>query len=330
MRIMLTGAGGPAAISVWKSLHQEHDLHMADMDPCAPGLYLVPALQRLIVPRGDAPEFADDVLNACAQRGIELLISTVDAELLPLALRREELEHAGTRVALPSLELLKMSRDKAALIEHCHGVVPVPASIVWTKETQALAPPLPAFSKPRSGSGSRDLKMINTADDLHDLPMNGDFLLQEWLPGEEYSVDTYVSQAGEVLAAVPRVRMKTDSGIAITARTVHHQDVIDQAIRLAQHVGLTFVANIQFRRAVDGTAKLLEINPRFPGTLPITAAAGIDIPRLLVKDITGEALPSGLQPFSDVMAVRYWTEHFCAPSEWEVLSACAQAAKAGS
>src|SRR6185369_2584662 len=56
MRILITGAGGAAAISVWKSLSAEHELHMADMDPLATGLYLVPVERRLIIPRGDAPE----------------------------------------------------------------------------------------------------------------------------------------------------------------------------------------------------------------------------------------------------------------------------------
>ncbi len=317
MRIMVTGAGGPAAISVWKSLNPEHELHMADMDSCAPGLYLVPAAQRLIIPRGDAPEFALAIIKACEQRRIDLLISTVDAELLPIALQRNAFEHTGTRVALPNLQMLKMSRDKAALLKYCQDIIPTPASIVWTEDAASLK--LPAFAKPRSGSGSRDLMKIDTPEDLLQVPRNGEFLLQEWLPGEEYSVDTYVSQAGNVLAAVPRIRMKTDSGIAITARTVHHQDVIDLAIRLAKHVNLCFVANIQFRRAADGTPKLLEINPRFPGTLPITAAAGIDIPKLLVSDVLGQEIPTKLQSFKEIMAVRYWTEYICDTKEWQAL-----------
>ena len=59
MRLLITGAGGAAAISVWKSLAAEHELHMADMDPLASGLYLVPEAQRLIIPRGDDPRLLD-------------------------------------------------------------------------------------------------------------------------------------------------------------------------------------------------------------------------------------------------------------------------------
>ena len=57
MNILITGAGGAAAISVWKSLSGDHKIHMADMDPCAAGLYLVPEEQRFIIPSGNSSEF---------------------------------------------------------------------------------------------------------------------------------------------------------------------------------------------------------------------------------------------------------------------------------
>jgi hypothetical protein len=71
MRILITGAGGAAAVSVWKSLAAEHELHMADMDPLAAGLYLVPPDRRLIIPRGDTPELVPALHKACQERRIE-------------------------------------------------------------------------------------------------------------------------------------------------------------------------------------------------------------------------------------------------------------------
>ena len=80
MRILITGAGGAAAISVWKSLGAEHELHMADMDPLAAGLYLVPEAQRLIIPRGDDPQLVEALHDACTARSIEMLLPTKKAE----------------------------------------------------------------------------------------------------------------------------------------------------------------------------------------------------------------------------------------------------------
>ena len=90
MRILITGAGGAAAVSVWKSLSAEHELHMADIDPLAAGLYLVPPDRRLIIPRGDTPELVPALHRACKERRIEALLPTVDAELAPVAAARDE------------------------------------------------------------------------------------------------------------------------------------------------------------------------------------------------------------------------------------------------
>jgi hypothetical protein len=91
MRILITGAGGAAAVSVWKSLGAEHELQMADMDPLAAGLYLVPPDRRLIIPRGDTPELVPALYKACKERRIEALLPTVDAELAPVAAAHDSL-----------------------------------------------------------------------------------------------------------------------------------------------------------------------------------------------------------------------------------------------
>ena len=319
MRILLTGAGGPSAISVWKSLAGAHELYMADMDPCAAGLYLVPPAQRLLVPRGDAPPFVDHVLKACRERGIDLLVPTVDAELIPLAQARDRFDEAGIRLALAPLECLQLCRDNHRLLTALHDVVPVPRSELLTPDVAAAADSFPAFAKPRRASGSRGAVVVRSRAELSALPQDGSYLLQELLPGEEYSVDVYVSGAGRMIAAVPRERMKTDSGIAVTARTVNLPEVIAAAVAAASAAGLRHAANIQFKRADDGVCKLLEINPRFPGTLPLTVAAGVDIPALLVADLCGDALPAGRLPFRELMVARYFTEQYFDPDEWRQL-----------
>jgi carbamoyl-phosphate synthase large subunit len=319
MRIMLTGAGGASAISVWKSLGASHELFMVDMDPCAAGLYLVPAARRRLVPRGDAPGFAEHLLSLCRELGIELLICTVDAELAPLARAREQFEALGIRLPLAPLAALDLCRDKLLLLQRAEGVVPLPAFEVLTPESLDRERHFPMFAKPRVSAGSRGADAVRDSAALLKLPLDGTYLLQELLPGDEYSVDVYLRGDGQAIAAVPRVRMKTDSGIAVAARTVHSDELVDAAVRVAQAVGIRYVANVQFKLAADGSARLLEINPRFPGTLPLTTEAGIDIPRLLVDEMTGRTMPDGLLPFTERMVVRYWAEQYINADEWKQL-----------
>lgn len=319
MRILLTGAGGPSAISVWKSLGDSHEIHMADMDPRATGLYLVPPDRRIIVPRGDDQAFVPAVHEVCRTRAIDLMIPTVDAELVPLALANDAFCAIGVKLALSPLESLRLCRDKHALLTSLASVVPVPESELLTEALAAGAISFPRLAKPRSGAGSSGVTMVRCRSDLDALPKDGSFLLQEFLPGEEYSVDVYVRSDGRTIAAVPRERMKTDSGIAVVARTVQNPALIDAAIRAAEGAGIRQVANVQFKRGVDGVCKLLEINPRFPGTLPLTEGAGVDLPALLIAEISGLSLPETLVPFKEIMVVRYWTERFIDPQEWRDL-----------
>ena len=316
MRILMTGAGGPSAISVWKSLSAQHEIHMADMDPCAAGLYLVAEDRRLLVPRGDAPELVPALLAACRARKIDLMLPTVDAEFVPLALARADFEALGVALPISPLDCLRVCRDKHELLAREKGIVPVPEYEPLTPEAAARVTSFPRFVKPRLGAGSRGAEKITRREDLDALPQDGSILVQEYLPGEEYSVDVYVRGDGRVIAAVPRERMKTDSGIAVTARTVDVPEVIEAARRVAEEIGVRYVANVQFKRAADGIFKLLEVNPRFPGTLPLTTAAGVDMPKLLVDDVAGKKLPDGPLPFKEIMVVRYWTEHYVDPQEW--------------
>ncbi len=319
MRVLITGAGGPSAVSVWKSLGGEHEVFLADMDPDSPGLYLVPASNRFLIPAGADPRLVPALVDLCRAQSIDVLISTVDAELAPLAEAANQFADIGTRVPLSPAQVLRRCRDKWALLSHLSGDPAVPNCVALTADTLPTITQFPCFAKPRAGSGSRGIAMIRSSEDLAALPQDGSYLVQELLPGPEFSVDVYVSQQGELVAAVPRERIRTDSGIAITARTVHMPELMESAAAIALAVGVRYVANVQFKQASDGRYKLLEINPRFPGSLPLTVAAGVDMPRLLMDDLQGKPLPPGPMPFKEILMVRYWTEKYLDPAEWQAL-----------
>ncbi|MDP1604266.1 MAG: ATP-grasp domain-containing protein [Legionella sp.] len=317
MKILITGAGGAAAISVWKSLGQDHEIFMADIDPCAAGLYLVPPERRLIIPAGNSPRFIQALLNHCEKNQIQALIPTVDVELLPIAESQNLFNAKGIIVPISPAATLDLCRDKYKLLSYCEDTGLTPSFCLMTETTTIST--FPCFAKPRLGAGSRGVLTIHNKKELQQLPKDSSYLVQELLPGEEYSVDVYISSKGDALAAVPRLRMKIDSGIAVACQTKIYPELSAMALEIAKKTGILYVANIQFKANADNQFKLLEINPRFPGTLPLTAAAGIDIPKLLIKDISNESPGTDLLTFKELMVVRYWTEEFFPIDEWRAL-----------
>ncbi len=67
------------------------------------------------------------------------------------------------------------------------------------------------------------------------------------------------------------------------------------------------VVNVQAKMDRDGRPGLLEVNARFPGTMALTQAAGIDMPLLAVRALRGVDLPDRLD-FQEVAVVRHWED----------------------
>jgi carbamoyl-phosphate synthase large subunit len=294
------------------------ELWAADIDANAAGLYLVPADRRLLLPRGDDPGFVAALLDWCRCEAIDVVFPTVDQELLPLAQSRSAFLAAGITLVLAKAQVLATCLDKWRLYQACQAGVPVPRTALLDDMFDVTDWALPVIAKPRSGSGSRDIHLVRAQSGLDILPHDGTFLVQEYLPGEEHSVDVLAAPDARVLAVVPRLRLKVDSGVAVAGRTLHDPELDALARMVAATIGLTWVSNVQTRRDASGTARLLEVNPRFPGTMPLTVAAGIDMPAICLSLALGRPIPA-TYPFRDVAMVRFLEERFITPGELEAI-----------
>lgn len=305
-RVLVTGAGGPAAIGFLRLAHRpDVEFFAADIDPFAAGLYLVPPQRRLLVPAGDDPDFVESVRDLCVEHRITIVVPTAEAELIPLARGRARLAGDGITLINAPMDALEVCLDKAQLTVECHAMrCNTPHTQLLRQETLI---PIGSVVKPRFGSGSRGVRRIMSEDDLVGIPRDGSHIVQEFLPGEELSVDVFVRADGALVAAVPRTRDRIDSGAAVAGRTVADPDAIAIAAGVVSAAGVRGIANVKLRRRSDGTPVLLEVNPRSPGGLVMTAAAGPNLAALALAEAMGEAIPDKI-PFRQVAVVRYLTE----------------------
>ncbi len=316
IRVLVTGAGGPAGVAVIRSLLRRPDVELfsADMDGWASGLYLVPAQRRRIIEPGAAPGFTDSLLALCREDSIDVLFSTVDIELRHIAPRKEEFVAQGTAVASPSDATISVCLDKFALAERCAPLLTVPTTRLLTTDGKSHNWEFPVIIKPRSGAGSRGVRLIEDRLTLDELDADEQMIIQENLPGAEFSVDVLSDLDGRVICAVPRTRERVDSGVSIAGRTVKDPALIETATAVARAIGLTGVANVQLRYNSDGEPALLEVNPRFPGAMPLTIAAGADMPSLLLDIVRGTPIPDRVD-FAELANVRFLEDVFVPVNE---------------
>jgi carbamoyl-phosphate synthase large subunit len=313
-RVLVTGAGGAAGVAVIRSLLKRDDVEVfaGDMDGWAAGLYLVPAERRRILQPGRAANFVDGIAALCSRDQLDVVISTVDVELPPLAARRGELN--GAVLAAPSIETLEVTLDKWLLAQRCAPLTRVPTTRLLDDAGIAADWDFPVIVKPRQGAGSRGVHLVRDRAELEAHVRDESQLIQENLPGEEFSVDVLAAEDGAVVVAVPRTRARVDSGVSIAGRTLHDEALQSTAGQVASAIRLVGVANVQLRYDVNGVPALLEVNPRFPGALPLTIAAGADLPSLALDLALGRDIPRHLD-FADLATVRFLEDVFIDPAE---------------
>ncbi|MEU2653789.1 ATP-grasp domain-containing protein [Streptomyces sp. NPDC007325] len=325
--MLVTGAGGPSGVCFLRALDGVAERYAADLDPNGAGLYLVPRAYRMLVPPGGADGYAEAVLRLCERHRIDVLVPTVDVELVALSRAAAAFEAVGIRVLVSPADALETCLDKWRLAEACRGAVRLPDTrLVGAGDAADVEGGFPAVAKPRSGSGSRGIVVVRSADELAGIPQDGSYLLQEFLPGTEYSVDVLTDGNGRVVAAVPRARDKTDSGVVVAGRVLDLPELSGLAEDAVRTLGLRGVLNVQVRENRAGKAALLEINPRPPGGMSLTVSAGVDMPKWAVAALLGLPVPERIA-HRETAVVRHWQDVVLAPRELGDMGDATEAAR---
>ena len=308
--VLVTGSGGPAGIAVIRRLVAlGHRVIAADADRSAAGGALADVA--VTVPHADHPRFLDALLGAAAAYAADALIGTVAEELPALTAGLDRLTAAGVATWLPDLAAVDLCCDKGAFAERMRAAgVPHPPTATDARDAALL--PGPWIVKPNSGRGSRGLQLLGSATAVvAALSTDAGLIAQTRLGGREFTADALVARDGTLLTVVPRWRDETKAGISVKGTTFESRAVTDLVAAALAAVALTGPANVQGFVADDGTATVVEINPRFSGGLPLTLAAGADV---VSAYLTGIRDPGTELPFlwftPGVRMSRYFAETY--------------------
>src|SRR5690606_1513454 len=95
-------------------------------------------------------------------------------------------------------------------------------------------------------------------------------------------------------------RLETRAGEVSKAVTVRNDDMISQVANLARKLpGARGAISIQAIAAPDGRLSFIEINARFGGGFPLSAAAGANFPRWLIEWELGRSPNISMFDFED-------------------------------
>jgi predicted ATP-grasp superfamily ATP-dependent carboligase len=286
----------------------------------------------------DPTGFIESICSfADKNREYEVLMP-VDAETYVVAQYREAIRAAAPHLSIPFHEYgyLQMANDKRQVAELARRIgVPIPQTYYPSsiEEAERIAGQIqyPAVIKIPTAKGGLGMTYVYARDEAvstyrdtitkHSLDSAHLPIIQEYIPGTDYGVACLFNHAQLRAKIVFRsIRDRPPSGGQMVVRvSVLHEQMVEYLVALAVEMNWHGVIMADFRLDKrDNTPKLIEINPRFWGSLYQAIAAGVEFPYLLYK----MALDGDVSPVLDYevgVRTRYlWADLKALPSHLRV------------
>lgn len=239
------------------------------------------------LPRCTTPDYIPALLDICRREQVQLLVPTIDTELLVLAEHRDEFAAVGTYVAVSAPRFVAMARDKAETMRFLSQAgVSVPQTRSLGEFRRAPAElHAPLIAKPTEGSSSVGLVRGRDVADFAGLD-EANYLVQEMWAGREYTVNMFFDRAGNLRCAVPHLRIETRGGEVSKGQTERVPQLIEAAEKIGRAAGAEVRGPICFQAIVNsaGDYAVFEINARFGGGFPLAHRAGGTFSRWLLEE----------------------------------------------
>lgn len=306
MKVLVTDAANRVALAVARALGRAgHDVIATEVPERAvprPAAFDSRHVRRGVVaadPRALAAEA--DVAIPVATNTVLAMAGTPNAPLPPL----ETLRRANDRERLlPLAASLGVAvprtwcpADDAAL-KRAAGEVSFPAVVKFRSDEGLYLPPVDRYRVARD----RDELMLayGRLSAAQARP-----LIQEHVAGEGCGWSALYDH-GRLVAQIGHRRLRefpVSGGPSTACESFHHPAMEAAGCALLEALEWHGVAMVEFKRTGDRFV-LMEINPRFWGTLPLALACGVNFPDLLVRTAAGQA-PRAARPVPSGRRMRF-------------------------
>jgi len=251
-------------------------------------------------------EYIEDIAEIIKKYSVKVIISLNDYELLVLSKNKKYLESLGTKVIVPTEEIVSIVFDKWK----CHNFINrigLNSPKSYLKLEDALNDidnnilNFPVVIKPTIGSGSEGVELAETVEELKlfykikciqikkansindstALSFKNNVLIQEKVEGKEFGLDIVNNFNSKFFACFAREKLSMRNGETDMAISVIDKSLIDVGKQISKnlmHLGLADVDVI----VQDKKIFILDINLRFGGGYPFSHLAGANITAVYV------------------------------------------------
>jgi predicted ATP-grasp superfamily ATP-dependent carboligase len=255
-------------------------------------------------------DYVDAVLDVVGKLRPGALLVARDSTIEALRPRRHEIERTSSLALAPEGALeVAVSKERTLALAESLGI-PSPTSVPIRRPEEApeagSRTGFPAVVKPvqswvQSPAGGRRLSsvIVVDADEARiaaerAIRAGGRVVLQQWVRGSREAVSLFCvdGQIRARFAQVAHRMLPPLGGSSIVRESIPlPPDLTAAAEALVVAAGLDGYSEVEFRRDLDGSPFLMEVNPRLSASVELAVRAGVDFPMLLHGWATGRPLP---------------------------------------
>lgn len=302
--VLIPGASAPAGINTIKSLRLSNfrgRILSTDSNNLSAGFYLSDFYE--IIPEAEDDNYLEILLNIIDKYSVEVLMPSSGYDIFPFSEYKTKLKKHGVIPVVSDRKILEICRDKIGTFTHLNNSFKLPFTTLNPEEIDFF----PIIAKPRFGKGSRDVIQVNDQKELQYIHSKySQMIYQEYLPGDEYTIDILSDLDSNPLVAVPRIRLQTKSGISTKGRIVLDKELIEESMKIVKNLKIIGPSCIQMKKNKDDEFNLVEINPRLGGGTIFTTLAGANFPQMIIDLVEGKKIDP--PRISEITVLRYFEE----------------------
>lgn len=324
----MTCVGGFFGLDFIRAIKSDPDMpvHLTGMDsnPNVVAKHYVDSFYSIKTSPENTESYTNDLLEVCKKESIQVLLPSADEEVLAVSLHADKFKALGIQCSVEPKETVLMLRDKIKTFQTLEAAgldIPKYCSVQSTEDVKRFAdlvgyPDQPFILKPNTGRGARGLFVLDAScTELErgseargydkaslDLFLSlaqkepnliTDQMAMEMLYGNVHDVDC-LSDQGKPVCILVRERLTTNQ----FSRGVEGHEIIENdsmkafVTQAIQVLNFNNCNDFDFLVTKDGKPGLIEINPRWSGSVIAGVAAGVNYPNMLIRKLMGIPLPN--------------------------------------
>lgn len=310
----------------------DHDVKIIGLsyEALEPGLYMhdiVDKTYQIPYPSGGTDALLERLRYINDIEKLDLIIPNFDAELFNFIKLKDVLLNMGIRTFLPDLDQFQ-SRDKLKLFEfgEKYGFdVPEDKTLHEYRELKTLDKeieyPVVVKGKYYDAIIANNFDQAEKAFFKLQAKWGLPIILQEFIKGTEFNIAALGDGKGNAISIIPMRKLYiTDKGKAWAGITVEDEKLVELARKFVSVTKWRGGCELEVMLTSEGKPYIMEVNPRFPAWIYLTAGAGQNQPASLVKMAMGEEV----KPFENYevgkMFIRYAWDLITDIKEFQTIS----------